>query len=79
MLLLSSTIEVMAFFLADKFLGWLGTNRSSVVIFFAFAARFTGYYWIRQPYLILPIETFHFFNFGILYVLVSKRANAIGR
>jgi hypothetical protein len=78
MSLIASVAEVIALFFAEKVLKLLGTNLASVVILLAFAIRFAGYYYIQQPYLLILMETMHFFNFGILYVLIIQKANAIG-
>ncbi|CAF4045726.1 unnamed protein product [Adineta steineri] len=74
MSLITSTVEVIALFVAHKLIKCLGTKISSILIFIAFIIRFTGYYFIRRPYLLLPLETMHFFNFGILYVLIAQQA-----
>ncbi|CAF4224113.1 unnamed protein product, partial [Adineta steineri] len=74
MSLITSTVEVIALFVAHKLIKYLGTKISSILIFIAFIIRFTGYYFIRRPYLLLPLETMHFFNFGILYVLIAQQA-----
>lgn len=70
--------EILAFYLAGRLIKFLGTNRSSILIFVAFAIRFSGYYYIPHPYYFLFIETMHFFNFGILYVLIAQKADSIG-
>jgi hypothetical protein len=78
MTLIGTTFEVIAFYLASKMIKFFGTNLSSIIIFLAFAIRFSGYYFIEKPYFLLPIETMHFFNFGILYVLIAQKADSIG-
>lgn len=78
MSLIAATSEVIAFYVASKIIRFLGTNLSSIIIFLAFAVRFSGYYFITKPFFLLPIETMHFFNFGILYVLIAQKADAIG-
>ncbi len=78
MSLISATAEVTALFLAGRVLKLLGTNLASVIILLAFTIRFSGYYLIRQPYFLISMESMHFFNFGILYVLILQEANAIG-
>jgi hypothetical protein len=70
--------EVIAFYVAGRFIKMFGMNLSSVIIFLAFALRFTGYYYIQKPYFLLFVETMHFFNFGILYVLIAQKADSIG-
>ncbi|CAF1611547.1 unnamed protein product [Adineta ricciae] len=77
MLLIAASSEVIAFYVARRVIQFLGSNLSSIVIFLAFAIRFGGYYFLPQPFLYLPIETLHFFNYGILYVLISEKADAI--
>ncbi|CAF1240249.1 unnamed protein product [Adineta steineri] len=77
MLLVSSISEVIAFYFARRVIKFCGINLSSILIFLAFALRFFGYYFIRKPYWYLPVETMHFFNFGILYVLIAERADTI--
>ncbi|CAF1552060.1 unnamed protein product, partial [Didymodactylos carnosus] len=77
MSLISSASEVCALFSAGYILEKLGTNFSAVIILLAFGVRFAGYFFIQHPIYYLPMETMHFFNFGILYVLMSKEADAI--
>jgi hypothetical protein len=79
MSLTSATAEVIGFFVAAKLLKLLGTNPASIIILLAFAIRFAGYYFITRPYFLIPMETMHFFNFGILYILISQKADSIGR
>lgn len=76
--LISALSEVLAFYFARRVIQFLGNNLSSVAIFLAFAIRLGGYYFIPKPYFFLPVETMHFFNFGILSVLIAERADAIG-
>ena len=78
MSLISAIAEVIALFFAEKVLKLLGTDVASIIILLAFALRFAGYYFILQPFLLPIVETMHFFNFGILYVLVIQKAAAIG-
>ncbi len=78
MALISAASEVIALYLASRMIKFFGTNLSSIIIFLAFAIRFSGYYFIQKPYFLLPIETMHFFNFGILYVLIAQKADALG-
>jgi hypothetical protein len=78
MSLIAATSEVLALFIAGRMLKLLGTNVSSVIILIAFVIRFAGYYFIRRPYFILFVETMHYFNFGILYVLIAQKADSIG-
>jgi phosphate/sulfate permease len=77
MSLTSATAEVIGFFVAAKLLKLLGTNPASIIILLAFAIRFAGYYFITRPYFLIPMETMHFFNFGILYILISQKADSI--
>jgi len=79
MSLTASIAEIIGFFLAAKFLKLFGTNLSCIIILLAFTIRFGGYYFIRQPYFLIAMETMHFFNFGILYVLIAQKADSIGR
>ncbi len=78
MSLIMAISEVIAFYVAGRFIKMFGMNLSSVIIFLAFALRFTGYYYIQKPYFLLFVETMHFFNFGILYVLIAQKADSIG-
>jgi len=78
MSLIAAMSEVIAFVLASRVIKFFGTNLTSIIIFLAFAVRFIGYYFIQKPYFLLPIETMHFFNFGILYVLIAQKADALG-
>ncbi len=78
MSLIAAISEVIAFILAGRLIKLFGTNLSSVIIFLAFAIRFSGYYYIQKPYYLLCVETMHFFNFGILYVLIAQKADSIG-
>ncbi len=78
MSLIASTSEVIAFYVASRFIKFFGINLTSILIFLAFAVRFFGYYFIQKPYFLLPIEIMHFFNFGILYVLIAQKADSIG-
>lgn len=78
MSLIAAISEIIAFYLAGRLIKFLGTNQSSVLIFIAFAIRFSGYYYIPHPYYFLFVETMHFFNFGILYVFIAQKADSIG-
>jgi hypothetical protein len=78
MSLICASSEVVALFLAGRMLKLIGTNASSVIILIAFAIRFAGYYFIRRPYFFLFMETMHYFNFGIFYVLTAQKADEIG-
>jgi MFS family permease len=69
--------EIVAVYVAGRLIKMLGTNLSSVLIFVAFSIRFSGYYLIRKPYYFVFVETMHFFNFGILYVLIAQKADSI--
>ncbi len=75
MSLVASIAEIAGFFLAARVIRLLGTNLASVIILLAFTVRFGGYYLIREPYLLITMETMHFFNFGILYVLIVQKAD----
>lgn len=75
----ASVAEIIAFFLAGKILEALGVNFCSILILLAFAVRFAGYYLIPIPIYLTLIESMHFFNFGIFYVLVGKEADALGQ
>lgn len=77
MSLISAIAEVIAFYLASRVIKFFGTNITSILIFLAFAIRFFGYYFILKPYFYLPLESMHFFNFGILYVLMAQKAETI--
>lgn len=77
MSLIAAISEVIAFYLASRVIKFFGTNMTSIFIFLAFAVRFSGYYFIVKPYFYIPLETMHFFNFGILYVLMAQKAEAI--
>ncbi|CAF4556932.1 unnamed protein product [Rotaria sp. Silwood2] len=79
MSLVAALSEVFALYIAGRVLKLLGTNLSSIIIFLAFSIRFGGYYFIQQPYFFILMETMHFFNFGILYVLIAQKADSIGR
>ncbi|CAF1083226.1 unnamed protein product [Rotaria sp. Silwood1] len=72
--LITASIEIFGLFFARKFLQFFGRNKCSIIIFLAFSIRFFGYYFIVRPYFILFMETMHFFNFGILYVLICEQA-----
>ncbi|CAF1447312.1 unnamed protein product [Adineta steineri] len=76
MSLVSAISEVIAFFSAGRLLKLFGTNLSSVIILLAFSVRFGGYYYIRQPYLLPCMEIMHFFNFGILLILLFQQADS---
>ncbi len=78
MSLIDAISEIFAVYVAGRLIKMLGTNLSSVLIFVAFSIRFGGYYFIRQPYYFVFVETMHFFNFGILYVLIAQKADSIG-
>ncbi|CAF0763327.1 unnamed protein product [Rotaria sordida] len=77
MSMISASAEVIALFLASRMLRLLGMNTASIIILIAFAIRFAGYYFIRRPYFLLIMETMHYFNFGILYVLIAQKADSI--
>ncbi|CAF3227411.1 unnamed protein product [Rotaria socialis] len=77
MFLIASISEVTAFYCARRVINFFGPNGSTIVIFLAFALRFSGYYFLPQPNYYLPMETMHFFNFGILYVLIAQKADLI--
>jgi hypothetical protein len=78
MSLIAATSEVIAFYAASRFIKFFGINLTSILIFLAFAIRFFGYYFIPKPYFLLPMETMHFFNFGMLLVLIAQKADSIG-
>jgi hypothetical protein len=78
MSLISASAEVIALFIAGRMLKSFGTSISSVIILLAFAIRFSGYYFIRRPFFLLFMESMHYFNFGILYVLIAQKADSIG-
>jgi hypothetical protein len=78
MSLIAAISEVLAFYCARRLILFFGTNLSSIIIFLAFSIRFAGYYFIPKPFFLLPMETMHFFNFGILSVLIAQKADAIG-
>ncbi|UJR36825.1 hypothetical protein I4U23_029538 [Adineta vaga] len=77
MLLISASSEVIAFYAARRVIRFFGSNFSCIIIFLAFAIRFSGYYFLPKPFFYLPMETMHFFNFGILNVLIAERADTI--
>lgn len=79
MSLTSAISEILGLFSAAPMITFLGTNLTSIIILLAFALRFAGYYIVPDPYLIIIMETMHFFNFGVLYVLIVQKANSIGR
>jgi len=79
MSLSSAIAEIAGFFLAKPLLKFLGTNCASVVILLAFAVRFAGYHYITIPEALAAMESMHFFNFGILYVLIVQKADSIGK
>ena len=78
-ILITAAVEFLALFVAHRFIQVLGKKVSTIVIFTTFAIRFTAYIFIQRSYWFLPVETIHFFNFGILFVLVSEEAFAIGK
>jgi hypothetical protein len=78
MSLTAAISEVIAFYVAGRLIKLFGTNLSSIIIFLAFAVRFSGYYYIQKPYFLISVEIMHFFNFGILYVLIAQKADSIG-
>ncbi|CAF2532810.1 unnamed protein product [Rotaria sp. Silwood2] len=77
MFFIASVSEVIAFYSSKRVIKFLGPNLSSIMIFLAFAVRFGGYYFIPEPYYFIPLETTHFFCFGILYVLIAQKADLI--
>ncbi|CAF1292604.1 unnamed protein product [Rotaria sp. Silwood1] len=77
MFFIASISEVIAFYCAKRVINFFGANISSIIIFLAFSIRFGGYYFIPNPYFYLPLETTHFFCFGILYVLIAQKADLI--
>lgn len=79
MSLVSAASELAALFFVGKILKTLGVNLCSILILLAFAVRFAGYYFIQKAYFFICMETMHFFNFGILYVLIGQEADAIGK
>ena len=79
MSLVSAGSELAALFFVSKILKTLGINLCSILILLAFAVRFSGYYFIRKAYFFICMESMHFFNFGILYVLIGQEADAIGK
>lgn len=76
---IASISEVFAFYSAKRVINFFGPNLSAIIIFLAFAIRFGGYYFLPEPYLYLLVESMHFFNYGILYVFISTKADLIGR
>lgn len=79
MTFVSAVAEVTALYVAGRVIRILGTNTSSIIIFLAFSIRFGGYYIIKNPYYFTIMESMHFFNFGILYVAMTEKADSIGR
>lgn len=78
MFAIAAISETSAFYLAKRVIKFFGPNLASIIIFLAFAIRFSGYYFLPRPYFYLIVETMHFFNFGILYVLIAQKADLIG-
>ena len=78
MSLVSAGSELAALFFVGVILKKLGTNLCSVLILLAFSIRFAGYYLIPNASFFPFMESMHFFNFGILYVLIAQEADAIG-
>lgn len=76
--LIAAGFEIVAFLVAHKLLKRLSIKILTILIFIAFAIRFFGYYFISQPYFYLFLEITHFFNFGILFVLISQEAFTLG-
>ena len=79
MSIVSAAAELVALFLAGKILNFVGTNISSLLILIAFGIRFGGYYLIRRAIFWTFMESMHFFNFGILFVLIAREANEMGK
>ena len=77
MSLILALSEIAAMLVADKFLNYFG-SKISILIFLAFAIRLGGYYVIPRPFFYLPLETMQFFNYGLLYVFITRTAKAIG-
>ena len=77
--LITAAVEVLALFVAHRFIQVVGKKVSTIVIYATFAIRFTAYIFIRRSYWFLPVETIHFFNFGILFVLLSEEAFDMGK
>jgi hypothetical protein len=76
--LIAAIVEIVALFISHKFFKCFSIQIATIVIFLGFIIRFFGYYFISQPYFYLPLEIIHFFNFGILFVLISEEAFKIG-
>jgi hypothetical protein len=77
--LIAAIVEIIALFISHKFFKCFGIQISTIMIFISFSIRFFGYYFISRPYFYLPLEITHFFNFGILFVLICEEAFKIGR
>ncbi|CAF4513108.1 unnamed protein product [Rotaria socialis] len=50
---------------------------SEFIAFYLAKRVINGYYFLPRPYFYLIVETMHFFNFGILYVLIAQKADLI--
>ncbi|CAF4327183.1 unnamed protein product [Rotaria socialis] len=50
---------------------------SEIIAFYLAKRVINGYYFLPRPYFYLIVETMHFFNFGILYVLIAQKADLI--
>ena len=57
--LINSTAEVMFYLLSDQLMGFIGHFRIIYLGLFFFSARFFYYSFLRQPWLVLPIEITH--------------------
>lgn len=57
--LINSTAEVLFYMLSDRLLGYVGHFRLIYLGLFFFSARFFYYSFLRQPWLVLPIEITH--------------------
>lgn len=57
--LINSTAEVLFYILSDQLMGLVGHFRLIYIGLFCFSARFFYYSFLRQPWLVLPIEITH--------------------
>ncbi|KAJ8037788.1 Major facilitator superfamily domain-containing protein 6 [Holothuria leucospilota] len=76
-LVLTCVAEVPCLMLAGKAIDILGNDTVFCLGLLAYIVRFGGYSFLRNPWMVLPIETLHGICFGLLWPNCTEYANGI--
>uniref|UniRef100_A0A0K8T4A4 Major facilitator superfamily (MFS) profile domain-containing protein n=2 Tax=Lygus hesperus TaxID=30085 RepID=A0A0K8T4A4_LYGHE len=69
--------EMPFFFFSGWFLKKIGYEHCMSLVLIAFGIRFVAYYFLTNPWWILPIEVLNGFTFGLFYSTMTTYANAL--